>query len=522
MNQYTILLFYKYVHISDPETVKNWQRELCEKLQLKGRLIIAHEGLNVTLEGKNDDVIEYIKELESDSRFTHIHFKKSEGTGNAFPKLSVKVRPEIVSLHLEQDIDPNQMTGNHLKPAELKQWYESGKEFYVVDMRNGYEFKVGRFKDSVLMPVQNFRDIPQTLSHIEHLKHKTVLSVCTGGVRCEKASGFLVREGFTDVHQLDGGIVSYMEQFPAQEFEGSLYVFDKRIAMNFDPEDMHKVVGKCDLCEAPTERYANCKNKLCNAHVLCCDACRSADGTAYCSVLCQLSVQQPIPQSRIRTVIPYMLQKIGYVVFYTLFKIFVRLEVVGREYLETQTGPFILAANHTHELDPTVFPLVFSFFSKHFPLYFVTNPTEKYKTFGWRGLIYGGRFFKAFGGYPVFSGKKDYAYALQTHVDILRYGHSVCIFPEGKRTPDGALGPARGGLGYLADATHVSVVPVAIDSFYNISLLDFFLRRKKVRISIGKPINHGELFDGLLRNGEVYKEASERVIRHIGQLMYKK
>ena len=291
---FTILLFYKYIQIEDPERVRDWQRSVCQKLNLTGRLIIAHEGINVTLEGTTENVLEYIKELETDSRFSGIHFKKSAGTGDAFPKLSVKVRKEIVSLHLKDDIDPNQITGKHLAPEELKQWYESGKEFYVIDMRNDYEFKVGRFKDSVLMPIQNFRDIPSALSYIEHLKGKTVLPVCTGGVRCEKASGLLVREGFKDVYQLHGGIVNYMEKFPAQEFEGTLYVFDKRTTMDFDPKDKHKVVGVCDTCKMSTEAFANCRNKQCNKKILCCTDCRMEDGTAFCSENCKEKVAQEL------------------------------------------------------------------------------------------------------------------------------------------------------------------------------------------------------------------------------------
>jgi UPF0176 protein len=232
-----------------------------------------------------------LDEFLSDSRFTNTHIKKSIGTGEAFPKLSVKVRPEIVSLHLEEDINPNQITGKHLPPEELKKWYEEGKEFYVIDMRNDYEFNVGRFKDSVLMPVQNFRDIPKALSYIENLKDKTVVPVCTGGVRCEKASGLLVREGFKDVYQLDGGIVTYMEKFPAQEFEGTLYVFDRRITMDFDAinnlGDKHVVVGECGKCGDKTERYVNCKNPMCNKHFLCCESCSEEDGQSFCGEECR-------------------------------------------------------------------------------------------------------------------------------------------------------------------------------------------------------------------------------------------
>jgi UPF0176 protein len=287
MSDYTIILFYKYTAIENPEKLRDEQRVLCEKLNLKGRIIVAKEGINATLEGKNTDIEKYLAEYLADPRFADTHIKRSPGTGEAFPKLSIKARNEIVSLHLENDINPNELTGKHLKPEELKQWYESGKEFYIVDMRNDYEFKVGRFKDSVLPSLQNFRDVPKALEDIKKLEDKTVLTVCTGGVRCEKASGLLVREGFKDVYQLDGGIVSYMEKFPGQEFEGSLYVFDGRILMDFDPKDRHKVIGKCEKCEISSERYVNCKRPECNKHFICCEGCSEEDGRSFCSLECR-------------------------------------------------------------------------------------------------------------------------------------------------------------------------------------------------------------------------------------------
>lgn len=286
-NDYTILLFYKYVHIENPEELRDEQRALCERLGLKGRIIVAKEGINATVEGTTEATNEYLKVYLADPRFADTHIKKSAGTGDSFPKLSVKVRPEIVSLHLENDINPNELTGNHLKPEELKKWYENGKDFVVIDFRNDYEFKVGRFKNSIMPTLQNFRDIPKALGEIEHLKDKTVLTVCTGGVRCEKASGFLKREGFKDVYQLDGGMVTYMEKFPGQEFEGSLYVFDKRITMTFDSPENHKVIGKCDKCEVPSERYVNCKNPRCNKHFICCEDCSEEDSRSFCSVECR-------------------------------------------------------------------------------------------------------------------------------------------------------------------------------------------------------------------------------------------
>ncbi len=273
---YTIILFYNYVPVADPKALREEQVELCTKLGLKGRVIVAEEGINATLEGTDDNITQYLQAFLAKPEFAHTHIKKSRGTGDAFPKLSVKVRPEIVSLHLQKDISPREKTGKRLSAQELKEWFTTkkvGQDFYIVDMRNDYEFRVGRFVGSVQPALKNFRDLNQGVKDIEDLKDKTVLTVCTGGVRCEKASGYLLDQGFSDVYQLDGGMVTYMEQFPGQGFEGSLYVFDRRVTMHFDSPEQHVVVGRCDICEQPCERYVNCKNPRCNAHFLCCSGC---------------------------------------------------------------------------------------------------------------------------------------------------------------------------------------------------------------------------------------------------------
>ncbi len=287
-----IILFYKYVHIGDPKKVALTQRELCERLGLKGRCIIATEGINATFEGAQENIREYVKELQEDERFHNIHFKYSVGIGNAFPKLSVKVRKEIVSLNLGIcDIDPNQITGIHLNPEELHDWIKNKREFYIVDMRNVYEHKIGHFENSILPPIENFRDLPKVVEQIAHLKNKTILTVCTGGVRCEKASGFLVTQGFTDVYQLDGGIVSYMEKYPNEDFQGKLYVFDGRVMMGFYTDDIkHKIVGKCDACGGQSENYVNCMNPVCHRHFIVCEKCISEkEGKVSCPGGCILS-----------------------------------------------------------------------------------------------------------------------------------------------------------------------------------------------------------------------------------------
>ena len=149
-------------------------------------------------------------------------------------------------------------------------------------MRNAYEQQVGHFKGSVLPPMDNFRDLPKFIASLTHLKDKTVVTVCTGGVRCEKASGYLLANGFREVYQLDGGIVSYMEQYPNEDFLGKLYVFDSRMTMGFYTDDpKHQTVGTCSVCKQPCERFTNCANDDCHRQVLACQTCEAAKGANF-------------------------------------------------------------------------------------------------------------------------------------------------------------------------------------------------------------------------------------------------
>jgi UPF0176 protein len=287
---FQVLLYYKYTPLQDPETLMRNQKALCRELGLKGRIILAQEGINGTVEGETDATEKYVENLLSYPQFADMHIKRSVGSGSAFPKLSVKVRPEIVAGHLgEYDVRPWEQTGKHLTPEELHDWIHVQKrQFYIIDMRNDFEHKAGHFAGSILPPMGYFRELPQIVPGLEHLKDKTVVTVCTGGVRCEKASGFLLKHGFTDVYQLQGGIVSYMEQYPNQDFLGKLYVFDNRILMGFHTHDAnHTVVGRCQRCQAPSERYVNCANLDCHKHLIVCNSCGPEQHSARCSQECE-------------------------------------------------------------------------------------------------------------------------------------------------------------------------------------------------------------------------------------------
>ncbi len=284
-----ILLYYKYINIENPKKLAGGQGALCRALKLKGRIIIAKEGINGTVEGLKENTEKYIEVMKKDHRFADVHFKKSTGTGEAFPKLSIKVRAEIVSLHLgTEDINPTEITGKYLKPEELQDLLDKKDEVYIVDMRNSYEQQVGQFKNSILPDLGNFRNLPEKIADLEHLRDKKVVTVCTGGVRCEKASGYLIKKGFRDVSQLEGGIVSYIEKFPNQYFKGKLYVFDQRVVMGFETDNpKHEIIGRCDKCKKISENYINCLNDECHRHFICCKECINENGV-FCGDQCKI------------------------------------------------------------------------------------------------------------------------------------------------------------------------------------------------------------------------------------------
>ena len=272
---YTILLFYKYVSIGDPQTILEWQRSLWEKYSIKGRLIIANEGVNGTLEIKEELRESFEKEFRSHDLFTDLWFKSSPGTGTAFPKISIKVRPQLVALPTHPDIDPTSEGGVHLSADELHQWYLSGKKFYIVDMRNDYEYEVGHFDNSIkLTHLKNYRDLPDAIEEIAHLKNESVVTFCTGGIRCETASALLQRYGFKDVYQLDGGIHTYLEKYPNGFWSGKLYVFDGRITMGFGGRT-EEIIGTCRHCGVKTEEFIDQMDEhRKHQHYLCCEACQ--------------------------------------------------------------------------------------------------------------------------------------------------------------------------------------------------------------------------------------------------------
>jgi UPF0176 protein len=284
---YQVLLYYKYIVIDDPEAFMEEHRALCERIGVKGRIHVAHEGINGTVSGTIEQTKQYMDEMHQDSRYSDVMFKVEQSEGHAFKKLKVKVKPEIVNLDLEDDVDPNKLTGKHLSPKEFFEAMQD-EEVIILDARNTYEYDLGHFKNAIKPDIETFRELPQWVrENLSQHKDKKILTYCTGGIRCEKFSGFLVNEGFQDVSQLEGGIISYGydPEVQGKLWDGKCYVFDERISVPVNRTEEAKVVGKCYYCEKPEERYVKCGNPECNKHLLLCEDCEH-EHKRSCSTEC--------------------------------------------------------------------------------------------------------------------------------------------------------------------------------------------------------------------------------------------
>jgi UPF0176 protein len=284
--KYKVIIFYKYCKISaeNVEIIKEREMAVCKVLGISGRIIIAKEGINGTVEGENDKIEIYKKHILSDKHFKKMHIKESVGTGEAFPKIKVKIKDEIVSTKYPEHIDPTVKTGKYKNSKEVKKMFEKEEEFYVIDMRNDYEIKSGHFKNTINADwdMKASRDLPNFIDKLEPYKDKKVLTVCTYGVRCEKMSAYLMYKGFKDVSQLHHGIGKYMETFPGEDFKGTLYTFDNRMTMDFGGK--RDVIGECYFCKTKTEQYAHCAYQMCHQHLLFCDKCINKKN--YCNQKC--------------------------------------------------------------------------------------------------------------------------------------------------------------------------------------------------------------------------------------------
>ena len=298
-NLYNVLLYYCYTDIYKPDRFREKHHLFCIKNNLRGRIIISKEGINGTVSGKKKDCKEYMKNLKSDKRFKNIEFKIDNSSNHVFKKLNVRLKDEIVNSGIKK-INPNKISGKYIEPKEFRKILNKNlKDTIVLDVRSNYEHSVGKFKNAMTMDIDNFRNFQMGVKDIEaKLKNKKIITYCTGGVKCEKASGYLLKKGFKNVYQLHGGIIKYGLEEGGENFDGKCYVFDNRITLNVNKINP-SVIGNCFITEEPTNRMINCANPECNIHVpmsengakkfngCCSKSCmdnqkaRTYDGTGY-------------------------------------------------------------------------------------------------------------------------------------------------------------------------------------------------------------------------------------------------
>lgn len=288
-----VILYYKFVPLADPKMVMLWQKELCKRLDLKGRIIVSKHGINGTLGGHVENLKQYKREMNASEIFRGITYKWSQGSGNDFPRLSVKVRPELVAFGVPDEVKVDEKgvigAGKHLKPEALhKLIKERGDEVVFFDGRNAYEAKIGKFKNAVIPDTKTTHDFIKEIESDKYndIKDKPVVSYCTGGIRCEVLSALMKNRGFKEVYQMDGGIVKYGEKYGDDGlWEGALYIFDDRMTHRFS--DNSRDIGECTHCKGKTSNFENCAWVGCNRLVLICDQCKENPELLFHSEKCK-------------------------------------------------------------------------------------------------------------------------------------------------------------------------------------------------------------------------------------------
>ena len=266
-----IILFYRFCPLADPEFARLWQVELCRRLNLRGRVIVASQGINATLGGKLEDLLAYKRAMNRVPVFRGIDYKWSSGRADDFPRLSVKVRPELVTLAAGEAFDPK-APATALSPRQWHRYLKENPETTVLDARNHYESELGHFDvPNLLRPeIKNFRELKAVVARLP--KAEPVLTYCTGDVRCEYLSAYMRSRGFKNVYHLDGGIMKYGQTYGDDGFwRGKCYVFDGRMKVGFSQSSAD--LAACLSCGGKTSEQVNCDD--CNRQLVVCAICQS-------------------------------------------------------------------------------------------------------------------------------------------------------------------------------------------------------------------------------------------------------
>ena len=223
---------YKFEPLENLDSLIPEFQNKCDELGLKGSVYLSPNGINFSIAGTEENIYTYIKFMEEDSRFRDIPLKKTFSETQPFRRMKVRLKKEIISLGRD-DINPRELTGDYISPRELFEMYETKEDVIVLDTRNEYETRVGLFENAVDLQLDTFRDFPSAIETLpEEYKDKQIVMYCTGGIRCEKASAVMMKAGFSDVKQLEGGVLDYFKETGGAYWNGDCFVFDERVALD--------------------------------------------------------------------------------------------------------------------------------------------------------------------------------------------------------------------------------------------------------------------------------------------------
>lgn len=256
-----VVTFYKFIQLDCLEQLRDRALTYAQNQQLQGTILLAKEGINATIAGEPTNIDNFLHFLKQDERFADIQPHFSDADEPPFHRMKLKIKSEIVTMGVNE-IQPAFTTGQHIDPETWNQLI-ADPEVLVIDTRNEYEYQVGTFRNAVSPHTDNFREFPGFVQeNLDPNKHKKVAMFCTGGIRCEKASAYLIQQGFEEVYQLNGGVLNYLETISPEEslWEGECFVFDSRIAVNENLETgNHSICYGCrhplSVADRQSEKY---------------------------------------------------------------------------------------------------------------------------------------------------------------------------------------------------------------------------------------------------------------------------
>ena len=273
MEKVVVAALYKFVSLPDFHELREPLLDVCRETEVKGTLLLAQEGINGTIAGSREGIDRVLTWLRSDPRLLDLDHKESYDETMPFYRMKVKLKKEIVTMGVE-GIDPNERVGTYVAPREWDALVND-PEVLLIDTRNDYEVDIGTFHGAIDPQTANFRQFPAYVrSHLDPSRHKKVAMFCTGGIRCEKASAFMLQEGFEEVYHLKGGILKYLEEVPEEQssWQGECFVFDNRVAVNHRLEKGH--YDQCHGCRHPITEQDKQSEKY--RQGVCCPHCHDS------------------------------------------------------------------------------------------------------------------------------------------------------------------------------------------------------------------------------------------------------